>query len=482
MIVRHRRTSKRRGGVLIACLAIVMTMAAMSAMLLQLEANRARQQLFGADQKRALNLAEAGLSEAYYGLSMGLTGNVGTQAAPARFGDGLFWVEATELENDLVNLESTGMCGAGRATLGLVVRRTPVSIASLGVMGGDSVTVGNRVMIDSYDSRESLAPTEEAPDSASFRLQSNGDITVGSNAYIAGDATPGPTGSVILSLGAVVEGATAPSSAPVTMPTIDVPELPAKAFSSPIVPTEVTIGSTEASFGDVTIGAASKLVVEGPATLALNKLSILDLGHLHLDTTNGPITLYVNEYLNFASTAKVTFSDRDPKQVSLLVAASETKDHNGDLLPDAPVNFNYSGVFYGSVYASSARLALPNDFQFFGALSAKQLVLGARSKVHFDVALEGMTMGDTSSVQKLSWRVINVPSSIARNLAPDPFRSLGVDENALEQPSDAHEDVAYQIHIQYLDLLSVQRSYRGPEAAFDWGQVQTVQKILRQPL
>jgi hypothetical protein len=482
MIVRLRRTSKRRGGVLIACLTIVMTMAAMSAMLLQLEANRARQQLFGADQKRALNMAEAGLAEAYYGLSVGLTGNVGAPGAPARFGDGLFWVEATEVATNLINLESTGMCGAGRATLALVVRIQPVSIASLGVMGGDSVTVGNRALVDSYDSRVAAAPTEETPESASFRLQSNGDISVGSNAYIDGDATPGPSGSVILSLGAVVAGATAPSNSPVVMPSIDVPELAAKAFSSPLVPTLVTIPSSEGAYGEVYIGPTSKLTIEGPATLSLDELSILDLGHLHFDTTNGPITLYVNDYLNLAPTAKVTFSQRDPKLVSLLIEASATADHNGDLLPDAPVNFNYAGAFYGSVYAPQARLALPNDFQFFGALAAKQLVLGARSKVHFDVALENESLGDASSVQMLSWRVVDVPTSVSRNLSPDPFKSLGVDAATLEKPSESHEDASYQIHIQYLDLLSVQRSYRGPEAAFDWGQVLTVLKLLRQPL
>ncbi len=474
--------STRRGSVLLACLGIVLTMAAMSALLLQLETTRARQQLFSADQKRALNLAEAGLAEAYYGLTVGLTGAVGTPGSPARFGDGLFWVEADELPNELISLESTGMCGVGRATLGLVVRRVPVSIASLGVMGGDRVTIGNRVLVDSYDSRESAAPTDEAPLSNSFRIQSNGDITVGGNARIEGDATPGPSGSVLLSTGATVTGATTPSAAPVTLPTIQTPQLPDKAFTNPLLPSQLALPSGEGAYGDVTILAGSKLTVTGPATLSIEELSIGAAAHLHFDTSAGPITLYVKDWLNLASTAQVTFSNRDPKLLTVMVAASQTQDRNGDLLPDPPVNFSYPGVFYGSLYAPQARLALPNGFEFFGALAAKDLALGGNSKVHFDVALETESNGEASAVNKLAWRVIDVPLEVARKFAPDPFEALGVDPDTLEKPADAHEDAGYMIHILYIDLSDMPRSYRGPESAFDWGQVKSVTKILRQLL
>lgn len=482
MIVNKIGRSHRRGGVLIACLAIVMTMAAMSALLLQLETNRARQQLFGADQKRALNLAEAGLSEAFYGLTIGLTGVVGSQAAPARFGDGLFWVSVEELPDQMVSLESTGMCGVGRATLGLVVRRQPMSIASLGVMGADRVAIGNRVRVDSYDSRESKEPLDEKPESNSFRVQSNADITVGVNSRIEGDATPGPAGSVLLGTGATVTGATAPSSAPITLPTIDAPALPAKPFTAPLPLLGSTIGPGDASYGKVTIGATSTLTIEGPATLVIDELSVAALAKLNLDTSNGPITLYVKDWLNLASTATVTFSERDPKLVTFMVSANQTTDRNGDLLPDAPVKFDYAGVFYGSLYAPAARVAIPSGFQFFGALAAKDLVLGANSQLHFDVALESESNGDASSVQKLAWRVIDVPSAVARKLTPDPFTALGVDDELLEKPAEAHEDEDYQIHIQYIDLFDVQRSYRGPESGFDWSQVKSVMKILRQLL
>jgi len=464
-----------------ASLAVVMTIAALSAMLLQIEANRSRQQLFGSDQKRAINIAEAGLSEAWFGLRTGLTGSVGDASAPARFGDGLFWVTATELGDDMISLESTGMCGAGRATLGLVVKRTPVSIASLGIMGADGITVGNRVKVDSYDSNVSAAPDGTTPVSTSFRLQSNGDVTIGSSAKIYSDVTPGPEGSVIVGAGAVVTGATAPSATSEILPQIDVPSFSPRSYTAPATGA-VTIPSGEASYASIVVPPLVTATIVGPATLTLGKLKVADLGVLKFDTANGPITLYVADWLSIAPTATVSFSERDPKRVSMLVNASEYADYDGDSAEDAPVEFDYSGVFYGSLYAPKAALRIPTAFQLFGTVAAKELTVGANSQIHFDVALESESNGDASSVQKLAWNVIEVPEEISRVLAVDPFKALGVNEATLDKPADAHEDVAYQIHISYIDLSDTARTYRGPEADFDWGQVKTVVKLLRAPL
>jgi len=459
-----------------------MTIATMSAMLLQFEASRARSQLFGADQRRAFNLAEAGLSEAYYGLTVGLKGGVGSLESPAMLGDGLFWVEAEHLENGLISLKSTGLCGSGRATLGLVVRREPISVASLGIMGGDWVAVGNRVKIDSYDSRVNLAPTTDAPDSSAFRLQSNGDITLGNATRVEGDATPGPNGSVLLGTGATVTGATTPSSAPVALPGIDIPELTREVFDSPLVPTELEISGKEASYASIRIGTNSRLTIRGPSTLAIDEFSVEDLGSLVLDTSSGPITLYVRNWLDLAPLAKVKFTKHDPKLLSLLVAASQTADRNGDLIPDAPVRFGYSGLFFGALYAPHGRVALANGFELFGTVAAKELTFGANSQVHFDAALESESNGDSTSVSKLSWRAIDVPIEVAHNLSPDPFRALNVNAAALEKPAQAHEPATYRLMIKYLDLSLTERTYRGPESAFDWGQVKQVLRIFREEM
>src|SRR5687768_6199044 len=97
----------RAGSVLVIALMVVMGIAMLAACLLQFSVSMTRNQLHGLDKKRAFYLAEAGLSEAVYGLMTGKTGNVGTSTVPARFGDGLLWVTATESPDGKVFLEST---------------------------------------------------------------------------------------------------------------------------------------------------------------------------------------------------------------------------------------------------------------------------------------------------------------------------------------------------------------------------------------
>ena len=129
MIRNARGNGSKRGGVLVATLVMVLTIGVLSVCLLELDSTRLKRQVASIDNKRAFNLAEAGLSESVFGLASGMTGNVGTQASPAKFGDGLFWVTATEVQPSVFGLESTGMSGSGRVTLSLVVRRSPKNLA-----------------------------------------------------------------------------------------------------------------------------------------------------------------------------------------------------------------------------------------------------------------------------------------------------------------------------------------------------------------
>src|SRR5262245_15278256 len=109
-----------RGVALIYSVIAVMVVSILAAGFMQLALSVTRRLSSTSDTAQAFNIAEAGLAEAYTGLGVAHTGNVGTVDAPAVFGGGLVWVEATEHASGLVELESTGMYGTGRATLGLV--------------------------------------------------------------------------------------------------------------------------------------------------------------------------------------------------------------------------------------------------------------------------------------------------------------------------------------------------------------------------
>lgn len=129
----------------------VSVVAALSAAFLRVQASITAAQMQEVETTRAFNLAEAGLAEAYHALRIGLTGQIGSIEAPAAYGQGLIWVDAEEIGDGTVRLESTGMCGRGRATLALLVE--PVELP-LGIFSDEDLTIDDVVLVDGYDSEE----------------------------------------------------------------------------------------------------------------------------------------------------------------------------------------------------------------------------------------------------------------------------------------------------------------------------------------
>lgn len=145
--------TRERGSAMVAVLFVVMTVAVLSVAYLQLSVSKNREGRNAIDSKRSFYIAEAGLSESFTALRLGRSGNVGTAQEPARFAHGVYWVEATEQEDQTVLVRSTGLCGSGRTSLAVVVDRTAESIPGLGVFGEQDVVIGPGVLVDGYDSR-----------------------------------------------------------------------------------------------------------------------------------------------------------------------------------------------------------------------------------------------------------------------------------------------------------------------------------------
>lgn len=144
----RRSRATRRGGALLLALIVVTSVAGISLCILRITQASTARQGHSADDKRAFYLAEAGLSEAYFGLGTGKSAQIGAADKPALVGDGLVWVDATERDDGLLVLRSTGLCNAGRATLEIVV--APVEEA-LGVFADEGIRVTAPILLDAYD-------------------------------------------------------------------------------------------------------------------------------------------------------------------------------------------------------------------------------------------------------------------------------------------------------------------------------------------
>jgi hypothetical protein len=125
-----RRT--RRGGVMVFSLIAVIAIGAMSVAALQVSIATTKRQGASVDQRQAFYLAEAGLAEAFAGLGIGKTGQVGTQADPAGYGGGLFWVDAV----DPGGSPAAAAAGVDRGGSGPRCRRHPGSAVRGGFFFG----------------------------------------------------------------------------------------------------------------------------------------------------------------------------------------------------------------------------------------------------------------------------------------------------------------------------------------------------------
>ncbi len=471
--VKSRSDRRNQSGTaIVAALVVVTVVSVLSMAYLQLSMSKNREQRSSVDAKRAFYIAEAGLAEAYAGLVAGKSGNVGNGTIPARFANGAFWVESVDEGDGRRTLTSTGMCGTGRSALSVVVENVPEPVGALGVFGDQGLFVGEGVLIDGYDSRRGtygsqhpvvvgggggggggllggvgglvggLAGSEEGP--AESRVGCNADIVLPGGlaaTHIDGDAQPGPGSSVLRGLGVTITGTTAPRTKSAELPVLDVPSLPlAGDIDHSTVRTPLVLSPQESSFGALRVRAGASAVIVGPAKLVFGSLQLDLNATLTIDATNGPVDLYVSDYLNMAAGSTYNSTSHDPTGVSLLIAASQSIDRNRDGIPEPPARIQSSGTFYGSVYAPAAALTLPSQLELFGAVAAKQLTIGNGAKLHFDRALCAPQNGDGALPQMLCWRLVELPDVPLVQMRLDPLSVMELNGITPTVSKDAHYD------------------------------------------
>ncbi|MSR63585.1 MAG: hypothetical protein EXS08_14200 [Planctomycetes bacterium] len=459
MRTRQHAAPGRAGAALILSVMAVMVVSILAAGFLQLSLSVTRRLSSSADAAQALNLAEAGLAEAYTGLGMAKSGNVGTPEQPAFFGGGLFWVEATTHASGVVELECTAMYGTGRATLGMVCEPVAIGVASLGFFTLEDLRLNPDVRLDSYDSAQgSYADQINTPLNNQGVIGSNGDVSIGSNNKIFGDAIFGPTGKVDVGSGAVVTGGTSARPELEELPPVEVPDVAMKSVAvkytggSPMI-----VAPGEAGYSSLSIGKNSKLVLKGPLTFVVGTFLLGTGAELTFDTSDGPVQMYVTDSLDLSTSSIVSTSTQVTSDSIIMVSAPAGKT----------VSFGAKSQFYGFIYAPEAEIHMSAQYELYGGLVCKELQLAAQGKLHYDLSL-GATL-KSAMPRMLAWRVVELPQAVAARRT-DPFQVMGLDPKALPSPSAAHEDQV--LEVRYVADDGTTDTYFGHESDFDWNQVQ----------
>jgi hypothetical protein len=491
--------------VLVLVVLAVLAVATLSAGMLQIGNAVNRRQASATNVKLAFYMAEAGLAEAYQGLSIGKSGNVGTENLPARFANGLFWVEATENADGTVTLDSTGMVQNGRAELSLVVEPRLASVASLGVFADSKLSIEPGMLIDGYDSgateyEQSLLEISlgagglgigvgglgggdglgglglggsgpgSTPPAPLGKLGANDDIEVsGTQALptvIHGDLTPGPGKDVKTEGKVTINGSTLPAEAEIELPS---PTLPSCAPSPGVehagaVPHVILSGSYQMPFLRAVSGA--EIVIQGPATLVLDQLSLEGGAGLTFDTAAGSIEIYVTELLSFEAGTAIASTGQNAADVAIQVPEGSE-----------PVLLAATGQFYGVIYAPESDVEVRAPFEVFGSLVGDELTFVGPVKLHFDRHLEELAQ-ELALPRIVSWRILSLSNPPALTQVMDPFAYVGVAPAACPLPAKAHEDQMITVKYKLLGgLLTL--TYNGLESAFDWSLVGEVESLVR---
>lgn len=426
------RRSSRRGSALIAALLVVVAVATLGLVWLELALSRNREQIVAVDSKRAFYMAEAGLSEGFLGLVTGMSGNVGSEVLPARFANGLFWTSCVDEGEGRYTIKSTGLCGAGRASLAMSVEKQSSSVATLGVFADRGLVAEAGSFIDSFDSRDGpytpamLAIGAPLPTGA--RCGSNGDVALhgGASAVkVYGDVRPGPGMTLLRGSGVVVSGATAPSETTSTLPAIDVPVIASSgARATSARAPSITLGAGQHAYDALHVGGRHSLHVDGPAEIVIGALQVDAGGSVTIDASGGPVKIYVTSSIELAAGSTFSTASTLPGAVALLVSASELVDRDGDGTPDEPVSIDASGEYYGTVYAPSANVSTSPTLAIHGAIAARTLTLRAGTQFHFDRALLEPALDEASLPAFLGWRIVELPSVKVVSLHYDPLYVL----------------------------------------------------------
>ncbi len=467
-----------------ASLMIVVVISGLGVVMVQLHSAVTKKQVQAIDKRRAFYVAEAGLSEAFLAVSQGKSGNVGSEAVPASFGRGLYWVDAEELAGGDVALFSTGLCGTGRFSLSAVIRPRTTPLASLGVFADSELVIEVGVQVDGFDSDQGPFESQvvgalgAATTGAGARLRSNGDIVLEGGGFLKqgvdetavfGDLRPGPEGAVLMSGGASVTGSTAPAQSAVAVPPIDLPGLKSEGELVHSGLTPLVLTACEVRYDALRVASGSTVELVGPLTLVLGALELAPGAELLFDTSAGPVCVYCTTYCVLEQGSQLSSRGMDPTRAALFISAAEPVDIDGDGTLDEPVRIRAQGVFHGSIYAPEGTLSIPSGLRLFGSIAADRVVLEAGARVSVDVALAEKSAGISGLPQLVCWRIVALPDTPLVNLRLDPHALLKIQGVVSPVSHMAHlEDF---VSIEFFDTAGALSSYEGPAAEFDWSEV-----------
>jgi hypothetical protein len=434
----HPNINHKQGSALVMTLVVVvvLTLASIAIISTQVMTSKATSASF--DDSKAEMLVQAAVSEAIVAIRGGSFGGVGTEASPARLGDGLFWVETTDLGSGRYHLYAIAAVGAGRAASEVVVNvggdEGPVFTSTLN--SDEPLTLNEGVTTDSYNSADGTYDSQAVNVTNGIThantegdMSSNNDVVMNARATVLGDATPGPGHTVTYGTDAYVEGSTLPASEEYAFPPVEVPNVPVSGDF--LVPSAGNVSLSPGVYGysNFEIGKDAVLTIHGPATVVVDDFSGIKDSQLVIDAVDGPVTFYIQGTYFHDRGFEALAESGSPLALAFFIASS------------ADIAFPSDTNIRGAYYAPESHISFASGNEAWGSFAGSRVSMSSGMRFHYDEDLAEHWEDDTGQGEDEMGYVMWIPARISidalRANRGDPFALLGVDRGNLRSPADA---------------------------------------------
>ncbi len=410
--------TRRSGSVLVTVIIFVMVLAGLGSSMLRVDLSISDSRRSDGSAQRAYFAAEAGIDEAFILLrsrliepTEGDTVDVGTEQIPRDLANSRYWAEVTRLDAWRFQVISTGACEGERKRQECVFTTAPDGFFQYAAFAMDGLLLGEGSATNSYD--PTLGTFASQASRGNGGVGANGNVTLGADTLINGDAVTGEGGS-ILENGAnvVITGDRGSLDEDMAFPPI---EPPAVTSSGPLNTTvDSTIGPGLFGFDEVSAESGATITIEGPAQVVMSNFTLGGGSSLVIDSSNGPVEIYSAGDWDISGDSSVRTTSESAREFQLFIGGDT--DSGAD---PATVSLNANTVLRGAIYAPDASINVPADFELFGSLIARSLTFGESARLHFDESLLYESEEEALILETLIWRPVSADEPTASG-APGP--------------------------------------------------------------
>lgn len=374
--------SSRRGAIMVWTILFVGFFIGWSSTGLQRSSTEHRAAVLDANSQRAVHLADAGLERVIQNLrTIDGSDDVFVGTLPT----GSFTVDEplTVLEPLLYEAHIHGSAGNIQRSIEAVLRVEPLSLFRFAMFGDEGVTVGGTATTDSFDSRN--GPYDPATNSGSNgNIGTNGTVLGaadlnGNSLFVDGQISVGPG---VEPPESIVDGFN-PALISANPPVISQPEYPLPTVN---IPQGITCN-------DLSLQGSTVWTLSSPGTYCFRHLGVRGGATL---TSDGPVTIYLTESLNFEGDSTIGVVN-DPTKFLFLMASGSNVTMTGSIEGDANM--------YAAMYGPDASINIEGDAVIYGSVIGNRVEMSGDAVLHYDEALADMdTLSNEGIVTLRSWR------------------------------------------------------------------------------